>query len=68
MRCASGTTAIRVLGTGALTFTPENWYAWQTLRVAATREGEALNRAALLRCSASGLADLDLFAIETDER
>lgn len=68
VRRASGTTAIRVLGTSVLTFTPENWDAWQTLRVAATRDGEALNRAALLRCSATGLADLDLFAIEADER
>jgi hypothetical protein len=65
---ASGSAGIRVLAEDALTFTPADWETWKTVRIASVRDAELLNHAALLRVSAAGLADFDLFAIETDGR
>jgi hypothetical protein len=50
--------------TGACDFTPEDWDQWQRIEVAAADDAGPLNGAALLRCSAPGLAPHELFAVE----
>jgi len=62
----SGDTDISVSGGASLTFTTSNWDTYQTVTLAAAEDVDAANGVATIRLTATGLADKDVTATETD--
>lgn len=62
----SGDTDISVSGGASLTFSAADWSTPQTVTVAAAADADAANGTAVLRCSAAGLASIDVAAVESD--
>lgn len=51
---------------GNLTFTPENWDAYQPVFLSAAEDADMVNGSATIRCSAAGLDSVDVVAVELE--
>ncbi len=63
----SGDSDITVAGGASLTFTTSNWDTYQIVTLAAAADADLINGTAIIRCSATGLANRDVTAREQEE-
>jgi hypothetical protein len=62
----SGDSDISVQSGSSLTFTPSNWYTYQTVTLTATDDEDTLNGEAVIRIRGGDLPDKEITAIEED--
>ncbi|OVE77836.1 hypothetical protein BVX99_01545, partial [bacterium F16] len=63
---ASGDTDISVTGGASLVFTSADWNAYQTVILSASEDVDTVNGSAAITCSASGIAIVNVTAVEVD--
>jgi len=63
---ASGDADLSVQGGASLTFTAATWNTYQTVTLAAAEDADLANGTAVIRVSATGLANKDITATEAD--
>jgi len=64
---SAGDTNIVVRSGALLEFDPSNWSVWQTVRVQATYDEDAIHGEATLSCSSTGLVSIPIAVTEDDE-
>ena len=62
----SGDTHVAVQSGGSRVFNASTWNTYQTVTLSAAEDADTVNYAAVIRCSASGLASKDVTATEQD--
>ena len=62
----SGDADIAVQSSGSLVFNASTWNTYQTVTLSAAEDADTVNSAAVIRCSASGVAGKDVTATEQD--
>jgi hypothetical protein len=62
----SGSQALSIQGTASLTFTPDNWNTYQTVKIKATPGKNDINAAAVFNLSGPGLTGKQVTAIKAE--